>query len=82
MSQVTEDDWAEITRAAVADAKDVKSKTGPQAREWLSKFIIPPPAQLHLIQKDTQVTITVTFGDEEDLLDNPGVIEGEILGQD
>ena len=49
-----------------------------RAREWLAKYLIGEPSQLHqlLYREERDIRIVVTFGDQQ--IELPDIIEGEI----
>lgn len=56
------DDWAEIVKAAVRDAK----KGDPTAREWLTKNILGLPVQrLEHSGGDNAMRVLITYSDED-----------------
>ena len=67
MDECTPEDWAEVIRIALSDAKDteVTPHVRARAREWLSKYLIGEPSQLHqiLYREEREFKIVVSFGD-------------------
>lgn len=79
MGAVSQEDWALIVGQAVSDAKDPDPYVRYRAREWLGKYLIGEPAQVHrlLYQEERDIRITVTFGDQE--LPPLEYVEGEAV---
>jgi hypothetical protein len=69
MDTVTLEDWAEVIKLALSDAlnTEVSAPTRARAREWLAKYLIGEPSQLHalLYKEERTFEIIVRFGDEE-----------------
>lgn len=67
MRECTPDEWAEIIHLAVEDAKDMEASphVRARAREWLAKYVIGEPSQLHqlLYKEERTFEIIVRFGD-------------------
>lgn len=79
MEAVSQEDWALIVGQAVLDAKDPDAYIRYRAREWLGKYLIGEPAQVHrlLYQEERDIRIHVTFGDQE--LSPVEIVEGEVI---
>ena len=79
MQECTGDEWAEVIQIAVKDAKDEKetAHVRARAREWLAKYLIGEPSQLHqlLYKEERTFKIIVEFGEEPKAL--PDVIDME-----
>ena len=82
MEECTTDEWAHIIQIAVADAKDTEATphVRARAREWLAKYVIGEPSQLHqlLYKEERRFEIVVRFGDEEQR-QLPDVVDGEAV---
>lgn len=67
MGAVSQEDWALIVGQAVLDAKDPDAYIRYRAREWLGKYLIGEPAQVHrlLYQEERDIHVHITFGDQE-----------------
>ena len=82
MEKCTTAQWAEIVARAVEDALSEKdANTRARAREWLAKYVIGEPSQLHqiLYREEKEFQIIVKFGDDEPrMLEGGDIIEGEI----
>ena len=86
MKEVTVEKWADVIVLALEDAlnEDVSAHVRARAREWLAKYLIGEPSQLHqlLYKEERKFEIIVRFeGDERkalpDVIDvEPVVIEG------
>ena len=83
MRECTPDKWAEIIQIAVADARDTEasSHVRARAREWLAKYVIGEPSQLHqlLYKEERKVEIRVIFGDNGDQKALPEVVDAEAV---
>lgn len=83
MKTVSVEDWAEICQKALEDALDIEDpQVRARAREWLAKYLIGEPSQLHqlLYREERDIRIVVTFGDREmpvSLPDPSDIVEGE-----
>ena len=82
MEKCTTDEWADIIQIAVQDAKDLDATphVRARAREWLAKYVIGEPSQLHqmLYKEERKFEIIVKFGDDEPKA-LPEVIDGEAI---
>lgn len=80
MKTVSVESWAEICQKALEDALDVDPQVRARAREWLAKYLIGEPSQLHqlLYREERDIRIVVTFGDREMPVEIPDIIEGEV----
>lgn len=80
MKTVSVENWAEICQKALEDALHVDPQVRARAREWLAKYLIGEPSQLHqlLYREERDIRIVVTFGDQERPVELPGIIEGEV----
>ena len=69
MRECTGEEWAEVIKLALRDAKDEEESAHvrARAREWLAKYLIGEPSQLHqlLYKEERTFEIVVRFGDEE-----------------
>jgi hypothetical protein len=65
MREVTVDKWAEIIQLALDDALGENPHVRARAREWLAKYVIGEPSQLHqlLYKEERKFEIVVTFGE-------------------
>lgn len=91
MEECTTDEWSEIIQIAVADAKDLDATphVRARAREWLAKYVIGEPSQLHqiLYKEEREFKITVSFGDNgqkalPDIIDGEAIVIEDETGQD
>jgi len=69
MAEVSVEKWGEVIKIALEDALD-RDKTDhvrARAREWLAKYLIGEPSQLHqmLYKEERKFEIIVRFGDDE-----------------
>lgn len=73
MQQCTTKRWAEVVAQAVADALDESPHVRARAREWLAKYVIGEPNQLHqlLYREEKSFEIIVKFSS-----DNPQALPG------
>jgi hypothetical protein len=81
MEQCTTAQWAEIVARAVQDALQEKdANVRARAREWLAKYVIGEPSQLHqiLYREEKEFQIVVRFGNEEPMLLEGDIVDGEI----
>ena len=80
MRTVSVESWAEICQQALQDATDKDPQVRARAREWLAKYLIGEPSQLHqlLYREERDIRIVVTFGDQQMPVELPDIIEGEI----
>lgn len=81
MEQCSIAQWAEIVARAVQDAlSDNDANVRARAREWLGKYVIGEPSQLHqiLYREEKDFQIVVTFGEEAPRMLEDEIIEGEI----
>jgi len=78
MATVSVESWAEICQEALRDAMSGEPQVRARAREWLAKYLIGEPSQLHqlLYREERDIRIVVTFGDQQ--IELPDIIEGEI----
>ena len=80
METVTAEKWAEVIAIALEDAldKDNSAHVRARAREWIGKFVIGEPSQVHqmLYKEERKFEIIVRFGDEE-RGQLPDVVDGE-----
>ena len=75
---IEDEDIVKMARGAVEDLDCTDRRVAAQAREWLSKLLFPPTTQLHRVERDEQISITVTFGGPpKGALPDPNVIDGE-----
>jgi hypothetical protein len=69
MRECTEEKWADVIKLAVADALNEKetAHVRARAREWLAKYLIGEPSQLHqlLYKEERKFEIHVIFGDDD-----------------
>ena len=69
MGEVTTEKWAEVIRLALEDAMNTEltAHVRARAREWLAKYLIGEPSQLHqmLYKEERKFEIIVRFGDDE-----------------
>ena len=83
MREVTPEKWAEVIALALNDAldQDLTAHVRARAREWLAKYLIGEPSQLHqmLYKEERTFEIRVTFGDKEEPRALPDVIDGEAV---
>ena len=83
MREVTPEAWAEVIQQAILDARDTEAShhVRARAREWLAKYWIGEPSQLHhmLYKEERDIRITVTFGDNGDKKELPDIIDIEPL---
>jgi hypothetical protein len=81
MAEVTPERWAEAIRIAIDDATDleVSAHVRARAREWLAKYLIGEPSQLHqlLYKEERKFEIHVIFGDNGDQKALPEVVDVE-----
>ena len=81
MEECSGEKWAEVIRLALQDAMDMENSAHirARAREWLAKYLIGEPSQLHqlLYKEERKFEIVVTFGDNDDQKLLGDVIEGE-----
>ena len=82
MATVPVEDWVEVIEMALQDAKDPESTATvrARAREWLAKYLIGEPSQLHqlLYKEERKFEIVVRFGDEEPKA-LPDIVDGEAV---
>jgi len=82
METVSVEDWADVIALALDDAlnKDNSAHVRARAREWLAKYLIGEPSQLHqmLYKEERKFEIIVRFGDEEQRA-LPEIIDGEAI---
>lgn len=81
MAECTPEEWAGIIQIAVNDAQDLDATphVRARAREWLAKYVIGEPSQLHqlLYKEERKFEIRVIFGDNGDQKALPDVVEVE-----
>ena len=82
MREVTPDKWADVIQLALKDALDPENTATvrARAREWLAKYLIGEPSQLHqlLYKEERKFEIVVRFGDEEPKA-LPEIVDGEAV---
>lgn len=82
MATVPVDEWVEVVKMALKDAKDPEktATVRARAREWLAKYLIGEPSQLHqlLYKEERKFEIVVRFGDEEQRA-LPDIIDAETI---
>lgn len=80
MATVTVEKWAEVVALALEDALDTENTphVRARAREWIAKYVIGEPSQMHqlLYKEEREFKITVTFGDSEQKA-LPDIVDGE-----
>ena len=81
MEECTGEEWSEVIQIAIKDAKDTENSAHvrARAREWLAKYLIGEPSQLHqlLYKEERKFEIHVIFGDNGDQKALPDVIDVE-----
>jgi len=81
MGEVSPEKWGEIVQKALEDAMADNAHVRARAREWLAKYLIGEPSQLHqlLYREERDIRIVVTFGDNGYTKHLPvgDIIEGE-----
>ena len=86
MEECTGEQWAEVIRLALQDALDMENSAHirARAREWLAKYLIGEPSQLHqlLYKEERKFEIVVTFGDNEKLLGDVVDVEPVLIDAD
>jgi hypothetical protein len=89
MGSCSVEEWAEIILIAVEDARDTDATphVRARAREWLAKYLIGEPSQLHqlLYKEERKFEIVVTFGDNGNKAlpaEVEDVIEGIIVDEE
>lgn len=85
METVSVEDWADVIKLALDDAlnEDLTAHVRARAREWLAKYLIGEPSQLHqmLYKEERTFEIIVRFGDEGQRA-LPETVEGEFIAVD
>ena len=82
METVPVEKWADVIKLALEDAlsMDNSAHVRARAREWLAKYLIGEPSQLHqmLYKEERKFEIIVRFGDDEQKA-LPDIIDGEAV---
>jgi hypothetical protein len=84
MGSVSVEEWAEVVKIALEDALDREgqSHVRQKAREWLAKYLIGEPSQMHalLYKEERKFEIIVKFEDNGDKkVPVEDVVEGIIV---
>jgi len=86
MREVTSEKWAEVIKLALEDAldQDLTAHVRARAREWLAKYLIGEPSQLHqmLYKEERTFKIIVEFGEEQRALPETIDVEPIIVHND
>jgi len=86
MAECTEEKWAEVIKLAINDAlsETESAHVRARAREWLAKYLIGEPSQLHqlLYKEERTFEIHVIFGDERKALPETIDVEPIIIHED
>jgi hypothetical protein len=81
MREVTPEKWAEVIALALEDAMDPEktATVRARAREWLGKYLIGEPSQIHqmLYKEERKFEIHVIFGDVEEQKLLPDIVDME-----
>ena len=81
MEKCTGEEWADVIMLALKDAKSEteSAHVRARAREWLAKYLIGEPSQLHqlLYKEERKFEIIVRFGEEDEQKALPDVIDVE-----